>query len=57
MFSWFISLFLMFGNHGKAVGTPSVVLNNSGSRHFLHAEDSGSNPTAPADTDGTGGHH
>ncbi len=24
MFSWFISLFLMFGNHGKPVGTPRL---------------------------------
>ncbi len=55
MFSWFISLLLLFGYHGKATTVLSVGLDGSGNRHVAPADNLQPNPTQPPDTDGTGG--
>ena len=60
MFSWFISLLLMFGYNGKAATVLSVGLDGSGNRHVAPADNPQPNPAEPADADGTGsgtGHH
>lgn len=54
MFSWFVSLLLLFTNHSKIVSVPSVGTSDTGNRHVMHAEDCGTNGCAPADSDGTG---
>jgi len=59
MFSWLVSLLLLFGYHGKATGVPSVGLDNPRNRHVAPADNPQPSPVAPADADGTGGgvHH
>ncbi len=61
MFSWFVSLLMFFGNHGKASEVPSVQQNDSGNRQVLSADDvRHQDPLNPPDSDGTGsgdGHH
>jgi hypothetical protein len=54
MFSWFVSLLLLFSSHGKVATTPSVGLDGSGNGHVAPADSSQPNPTEPADTDGKG---
>jgi len=55
MFSWVISLLLLFGYHGKATNLPSVSLGNSGNRHLVPADDPQPSPPAPPNVDGKGG--
>jgi hypothetical protein len=49
-----VSLVLLFGQHGKAVTVPSVVLNNTGNRYVAPADNPQPHPSEPADTDGSG---
>jgi hypothetical protein len=55
MFSWFVSLLLLFSSHGKAATVPSVGLDGSGNRHVAPADSPQPNPAQPPDTDGSGG--
>jgi hypothetical protein len=52
MFTWFVSLVMLFTNRGVIPTVPSAGLNTSGNGHVLHADDTGTNPTSPADVDG-----
>jgi hypothetical protein len=54
MFSWFVSLLLLFGYHSKAANVPSVGLDGSGNRHVAPADNPQPHPAEPADSDGTG---
>jgi hypothetical protein len=54
MFSWFVSLLLLLGYHGKATGVSSVDFDSSGNRHVAPADNPQPNPVEPADTDGRG---
>jgi hypothetical protein len=54
MFAWFISLLLMFSNHGGATTVPSVRLDASGNRHVTPADNPQPDPASPPDTDGQG---
>jgi hypothetical protein len=55
MFSWFVSLLLLFGYHGKAVNAPYVDLNGSGNRHVTPADSTQPERQRATDSDGTGG--
>ena len=59
MFSWLISLLLLFGYHGEANTVRSTSLDGNGNRHVAPADNSQPNAAEPADSDGTGsgGHH
>jgi len=54
MFSWFISLLLLFGSNGKAVPAASVGLGGSANPHVTPADNPQPGPAEPADTDGQG---
>ena len=54
MISPLVSLVLLFGQHGKAVTVPSVVLDNTGNRYMAVADNPQPHPSEPADTDGVG---
>jgi len=57
MFSWFISLFLLFTNHGNAQAVTSVGVRTTGSvnPHVQPADSQQPSATSPAETDGQGG--
>jgi hypothetical protein len=55
MFSWFISLLLLFGYHGEANTVRSAGLDGNGNRHVAPADNPQPNPAEPADSDGQGG--
>jgi len=55
MFSWLISLLLLFGYHGNATTVRSTRLDGNGNRHVAPADNPQPNQAEPADTDGTGG--
>jgi len=55
MFSWFISLVLLFGYHGEANTVRSAGLDGNGNRHVAPADNPQPNPAEPADSDGQGG--
>jgi hypothetical protein len=54
MFSWVISVLLLFGYHGKATSVPSMGLDSSGNRHVVPADNSQPNPSDPFNVDGGG---
>lgn len=54
MFSWFISLLLLFGYNGKAVSVSSVGPSGGANRHVMPASSSQPSPAEPADSDGQG---
>jgi hypothetical protein len=55
MFSWAISLLLLFGYHGKANSVPSVGLDSSGNRHVAPADNPQPSASDPFNVDGGGG--
>jgi hypothetical protein len=55
MFSWAISLLLLFGYHGKATSVTSVGLGSSGNRHVAAADNAQPTPSDPFNVDGKGG--
>lgn len=63
MFSWLISLFLLFGYHGKANTVQSTRLDGNGNRHVAPADNQQPSGSQPPDSDGGGsggdggGHH
>jgi hypothetical protein len=57
MFSWLISLLLLFGSHGKAATVTSAGLDNSGNRHVAPADNPQPSPPDPFNVDGQGGTH
>jgi hypothetical protein len=52
MFAWIVSLLMLFTNRGIVPTAPSAGLNDSGNRHVVHTEDTGTNPTSPPSVDG-----
>ena len=43
---------MLFTNRGIVPTAPSAGLNDSGNRHVVHTEDTGTNPTSPPSVDG-----
>ena len=54
MFSWFISLLLLFGYHSKATYVPSVSPGSSGNQHVTPADNPQPGPHDTPDSDGKG---
>jgi hypothetical protein len=54
MFSWFISLLMLFGYQSKTAYVPSVSPGGSGNQHVTTADNPQSNPVDQPDTDGKG---
>jgi len=54
MFSWLISLLLLFGYHGDGNTVRSAGLDGNGNRHVAPADNPQPSPAQPADTDGKG---
>jgi hypothetical protein len=55
MFSWFVSILLLFGYGGKATPVGSVGLDGGGDRHVAPADNPQPNPAEPPSSDGGGG--
>lgn len=55
MFSWFISLLMLFGYHGNATTVPSVGPDGNGNRHVAPADNPQPNPPDSFVVDGGGG--
>jgi hypothetical protein len=54
MFAWFISVMMLFTNHGKTTVVPSAELGGAGNRHVSPTHNPYPDPAEPADSDGTG---
>lgn len=55
MFSWFISLLMVFGYHGKAANITSAGPDSIGNRHVAPHSDLQPSAADPASVDGGGG--
>jgi hypothetical protein len=55
MFSWFVSLFLLFGYHNSAMSVPSSGSRDLGNRHIIPSDNAQPGAAEPADADGKGG--
>ena len=54
MFSWFISLLMLFGYQSKAAYVPSVSSGGSGNQHVTTADNPQPSPIDQPDSDGQG---